>query len=189
MATTERRFDRGTGDWVDGETSWVTVVAWRWLATNLVSSVNKGDPVVVSGRCGSGSGARRTAAGRRWRSTPGRWATTCPAAPPPSGGPSADGPTGRRAVRMRSARPAADGRVIPRRSARRCRSGSSPRWRPGGRPSNGLLRDRLRQLARCHRRCSRVPRAARAPGRADGPRSRPPRPGRGIDRVAARMVR
>ncbi|PBC77391.1 single-strand DNA-binding protein [Streptomyces sp. TLI_235] len=50
MATTERRFDRGAGDWVDGETSWVTVVAWRWLATNLVSSVNKGDPVVVSGR-------------------------------------------------------------------------------------------------------------------------------------------
>ncbi|WP_078660836.1 single-stranded DNA-binding protein [Streptomyces sp. NRRL B-24484] len=50
MATTERRFDRGTGDWVDGETTWVTVVAWRWLATNLVSSVNKGDPVVVSGR-------------------------------------------------------------------------------------------------------------------------------------------
>ncbi|MER8185378.1 single-stranded DNA-binding protein [Kitasatospora sp. NPDC094015] len=50
MATTERRFDRGSGDWVDGDTSWVTVVAWRWLATNLVSSVSKGDPVVVSGR-------------------------------------------------------------------------------------------------------------------------------------------
>ncbi|MEU9132565.1 single-stranded DNA-binding protein [Kitasatospora sp. NPDC048540] len=50
MAATERRFDRGSGDWVDGDTSWVTVVAWRWLATNLVSSVSKGDPVVVSGR-------------------------------------------------------------------------------------------------------------------------------------------
>lgn len=50
MATTERRFDRGAGDWVDGETSWVTVVAWRRLATNVVSSVNKGDPVMVSGR-------------------------------------------------------------------------------------------------------------------------------------------
>ncbi|GJF34456.1 hypothetical protein KNE206_71560 [Kitasatospora sp. NE20-6] len=50
MATTERRFDRAAGDWVDGETSWVTVVAWRWLATNLVSSVTKGDPVLVSGR-------------------------------------------------------------------------------------------------------------------------------------------
>ncbi|GAA2791341.1 single-stranded DNA-binding protein [Kitasatospora paracochleata] len=50
MAATERRFDRGAGDWVDGDTTWVTVVAWRWLATNLVSSVNKGDPVMVSGR-------------------------------------------------------------------------------------------------------------------------------------------
>lgn len=50
MAATERRFDRGRGDWVDGETNWVTVVAWRWLATNVVSSVNKGDPVVVNGR-------------------------------------------------------------------------------------------------------------------------------------------
>ncbi|MFJ1704163.1 single-stranded DNA-binding protein [Kitasatospora sp. NPDC088346] len=50
MATTERRYDRGSGDWVDGDTSWVTVVAWRWLATNLVASVSKGDPVVVSGR-------------------------------------------------------------------------------------------------------------------------------------------
>ncbi|WP_354642632.1 single-stranded DNA-binding protein [Kitasatospora camelliae] len=50
MAATERRFDRGRGEWTDGDTTWVTVVAWRWLATNLVSSVNKGDPVVVSGR-------------------------------------------------------------------------------------------------------------------------------------------
>jgi single-strand DNA-binding protein len=50
MATTERRYDRGAGDWVEGETSWITVVAWRWLATNVVSSVNKGDPVVVNGR-------------------------------------------------------------------------------------------------------------------------------------------
>ncbi|MGK4580773.1 single-stranded DNA-binding protein [Kitasatospora sp. HPMI-4] len=50
MAATERRFDRSTGDWVDGETNWVTVVAWRWLAANVVSSVSKGDPVVVSGR-------------------------------------------------------------------------------------------------------------------------------------------
>ncbi len=50
MAATERRYDRGKGDWVDGDTNWVTVVAWRWLATNVVSSVNKGDPIVVSGR-------------------------------------------------------------------------------------------------------------------------------------------
>ncbi|MFJ9518705.1 single-stranded DNA-binding protein [Kitasatospora sp. NPDC101801] len=50
MAATERRYDREKGDWVDGETSWVTVTAWRWLAANVVSSLSKGDPVVVSGR-------------------------------------------------------------------------------------------------------------------------------------------
>ncbi|BFV56904.1 hypothetical protein KCMC57_up20080 [Kitasatospora sp. CMC57] len=50
MAATERRYDREKGVWVDGETSWVTVTAWRWLAANVVSSLSKGDPVVVSGR-------------------------------------------------------------------------------------------------------------------------------------------
>ncbi|MFF0392806.1 single-stranded DNA-binding protein [Kitasatospora sp. NPDC004615] len=50
LAATERRYDRERGDWADGETTWVTVVAWRRLAVNVVSSVNKGDPLVVSGR-------------------------------------------------------------------------------------------------------------------------------------------
>ncbi|WP_282202767.1 single-stranded DNA-binding protein [Kitasatospora fiedleri] len=50
LAARERRYDRERGDWTDGETTWVTVVAWRRLAVNLVSSVNKGDPLLVSGR-------------------------------------------------------------------------------------------------------------------------------------------
>ncbi|MFC8450796.1 single-stranded DNA-binding protein [Kitasatospora sp. NPDC057223] len=50
LVATERRYDRVKGEWVDGDTHWVTVVAWRWLAANLVSSLSKGDPVVVSGR-------------------------------------------------------------------------------------------------------------------------------------------
>ncbi|MGW4382775.1 single-stranded DNA-binding protein [Kitasatospora sp. NPDC004531] len=50
LAATERRYDRERGDWSDGETIWVTVVAWRRLAVNLVGSVSKGDPLVVSGR-------------------------------------------------------------------------------------------------------------------------------------------
>lgn len=50
LASTERRWDRAKECWVDGDTQWVTVVAWRALAANLVSSLNKGDPVVVSGR-------------------------------------------------------------------------------------------------------------------------------------------
>ncbi|MFC8722982.1 single-stranded DNA-binding protein [Kitasatospora sp. NPDC057198] len=50
FAARERRYDRERGDWADGATTWVTVVAWRRLAVNLVSSVNKGDPLLVSGR-------------------------------------------------------------------------------------------------------------------------------------------
>lgn len=50
LASTERRFDRAREAWVDGETQWLTVTAWRSLAGHLVDSLAKGDPVVVSGR-------------------------------------------------------------------------------------------------------------------------------------------
>ncbi|MEE1785386.1 single-stranded DNA-binding protein [Streptomyces sp. SP17BM10] len=50
LASTERRYDRERQCWVDGETQWVTVTAWRALAVNLIGSLAKGDPVVVSGR-------------------------------------------------------------------------------------------------------------------------------------------
>ncbi|MEU8513748.1 single-stranded DNA-binding protein [Kitasatospora sp. NPDC048722] len=50
LASTERRYDRERQCWVDGETQWVTVTAWRALAVNLIGSLSKGDPVVVSGR-------------------------------------------------------------------------------------------------------------------------------------------
>ena len=38
------------GDWVDGETTWYTVTAWRTLADHLRDSVRKGDPLIVHGR-------------------------------------------------------------------------------------------------------------------------------------------
>ena len=38
------------GVWVDGQTSWYTVNAWRTLGRNLAASVHKGDPVVVHGK-------------------------------------------------------------------------------------------------------------------------------------------
>jgi single-strand DNA-binding protein len=50
LASTERRFDRGQNRWVDGETSFYTVWAWRWLADNVVGSVSRGDPMMVVGR-------------------------------------------------------------------------------------------------------------------------------------------
>ena len=37
-------------EWVDGETTWYTVTAWRTLADHLRDSVRKGDPVIVHGR-------------------------------------------------------------------------------------------------------------------------------------------
>jgi len=38
------------GDWMDGETTWYSVSAWRSLADNVRESVRKGDAVIVHGR-------------------------------------------------------------------------------------------------------------------------------------------
>jgi len=63
---TTRRRDSATGGWVDGNTSFVTVICWRQLAENLSTCLRKGDPVLVRGRLDVRSfvgrdGQRRTA--------------------------------------------------------------------------------------------------------------------------------
>ncbi len=50
VGVTPRRQDRDTGQWSDGDTSYVTVTCWRSLATNVAACLRKGDPVVVKGR-------------------------------------------------------------------------------------------------------------------------------------------
>jgi single-strand DNA-binding protein len=50
LATSRRYFDRAKGEWVDGETNWYSVAAFRQLAVNAAASVSKGDRVVVHGR-------------------------------------------------------------------------------------------------------------------------------------------
>jgi single-strand DNA-binding protein len=50
LASTQRRFDRGRDRWIDGETNWYSVTAFRQLALNVDSSVVKGDKVIVTGR-------------------------------------------------------------------------------------------------------------------------------------------
>ncbi|TIC87441.1 single-stranded DNA-binding protein [Nocardioides sp. GY 10113] len=50
VACTPRRFNRQREEWVDGETQWYTVSAWRALADHCLRSLRKGDPVVVHGR-------------------------------------------------------------------------------------------------------------------------------------------
>lgn len=50
VGSTRRRFDRATGGWVDGPTSWWRVSCWRGLAANAAASLRCGDRVVVVGR-------------------------------------------------------------------------------------------------------------------------------------------
>jgi single-strand DNA-binding protein len=50
VAWTTRRRDSATGDWVDGNTSFVWVTCWRRLADNLATCLRKGDPVLLRGR-------------------------------------------------------------------------------------------------------------------------------------------
>ncbi|WP_067434303.1 single-stranded DNA-binding protein [Nocardioides jensenii] len=50
VASTPRRFNRSQQNWVDGETNWYTVNAWRTLALNCAESLESGQAVVVFGR-------------------------------------------------------------------------------------------------------------------------------------------
>jgi single-strand DNA-binding protein len=50
MISNERRRDRVSGEWVDGDRLYVEVTCWRRLADNVDASIVLGDPVVVTGR-------------------------------------------------------------------------------------------------------------------------------------------
>jgi single-strand DNA-binding protein len=50
VAWTSRFMDRETGEWRDGNTSFINVNCWRKLAGNVAQSLRKGQPVVLTGR-------------------------------------------------------------------------------------------------------------------------------------------
>ena len=50
MASTSKRYDRASGQWVDGDTAYWNVTAWRRAAENAKDSLFKGMPVVVHAR-------------------------------------------------------------------------------------------------------------------------------------------
>ena len=50
LASNQRRFDRGQNAWVDGDTNWYTITAFRQLGVHVASSVEKGQRVIVTGR-------------------------------------------------------------------------------------------------------------------------------------------
>lgn len=50
LGSTQRRFDRETNTWIDGNTNWFKVQGYRQLAGNIGCSVKKGQKVIVVGR-------------------------------------------------------------------------------------------------------------------------------------------
>jgi len=50
LASQQRRYDRAQSKWVDGDTNWYSVVAFRALSENAGASLKKGDRVIVRGR-------------------------------------------------------------------------------------------------------------------------------------------
>lgn len=50
LASRQRRFDRTRNTWVDADTNWYTISAFRQLAHNTRHSVRKGEHVLVTGR-------------------------------------------------------------------------------------------------------------------------------------------
>lgn len=50
MVSQPRRYDATAGGFIDLDSSYVTVLAWRSLANHLNTSLRKGDPVLVVGR-------------------------------------------------------------------------------------------------------------------------------------------
>jgi single-strand DNA-binding protein len=50
IGSTPRRFNREQNSWVDLETNWYTVNAWRTLGKHVLASVRMREPVIVHGR-------------------------------------------------------------------------------------------------------------------------------------------
>jgi single-strand DNA-binding protein len=50
VIVSSRRLDRRTSTWVNSEPSFVAVACWRRLAENVAGSLQRGDPVLVTGR-------------------------------------------------------------------------------------------------------------------------------------------
>ncbi|MDO5635317.1 MAG: single-stranded DNA-binding protein [Micrococcus sp.] len=50
LASTQRRFDRQTQQWVDAHTNWYSVSTFATLAENTAQCLKRGNPVIITGR-------------------------------------------------------------------------------------------------------------------------------------------
>ncbi|MFI6867572.1 single-stranded DNA-binding protein [Nocardia sp. NPDC050406] len=53
MASNPRRFDANTGQWVDGDSMYLTVSCWRRLVAGVNESLHRGDPIIAYGTLSS----------------------------------------------------------------------------------------------------------------------------------------
>ncbi|WP_328391643.1 single-stranded DNA-binding protein [Nocardia sp. NBC_00416] len=65
LASTARRFDRESGEWVDNGMLFLTVSCWRRLVAGVDASIHRGDPVIVQGQLRSNEYRTRDGAERR----------------------------------------------------------------------------------------------------------------------------
>jgi single-strand DNA-binding protein len=49
LASSSKKFDPKKMEWIDAETNWFTITSFGTLAINAVSSISKGDRIIVSG--------------------------------------------------------------------------------------------------------------------------------------------
>jgi len=49
LASTTRRFDRMGNRWLDGDTNWYTITAFRQLAVGVAQSITKGQRIILTG--------------------------------------------------------------------------------------------------------------------------------------------
>lgn len=50
LASAQRRFDKSAQKWIDTDTNWYSITAFRQLAINTSASLKRGERVVLSGR-------------------------------------------------------------------------------------------------------------------------------------------
>lgn len=65
LASTARRLDRESGEWVDNGMLFLTVSCWRRLVAGVDASIRRGDPVIVQGQLRSNEYRTRDGAERR----------------------------------------------------------------------------------------------------------------------------
>jgi single-strand DNA-binding protein len=49
LASSQRKWNKATREWVDGDTNWYTITSFRTLAVNTSNSISKGDRIFLYG--------------------------------------------------------------------------------------------------------------------------------------------